>query len=139
VEFYTYLWLREDGTPYYVGKGCGKRAFTIDENRQGRMNTPLANAKKIVFHTGRKRGLETRLRIRIKALGRVRSREENLRMSAAFGKLFTFNGETLPQNEWAARLGISSTALGGRLQRGWPLELALSLTKSQGMKLASRR
>jgi hypothetical protein len=27
MEFYTYLWLREDGTPYYVGKGSGKRAF----------------------------------------------------------------------------------------------------------------
>jgi hypothetical protein len=25
--YYTYLWLRPDGTPYYVGKGCKDRAF----------------------------------------------------------------------------------------------------------------
>jgi hypothetical protein len=31
--FYTYLWLRENGTPYYVGKGSGKRAYHNDPYR----------------------------------------------------------------------------------------------------------
>ncbi len=36
MHFYTYLWLREDGTPYYVGKGRGRRGFVTKNHRMPR-------------------------------------------------------------------------------------------------------
>ena len=43
-EYYVYLYLREDGTPYYVGKGQGRRAYS----KNHRVNVPK-NKDKIVF------------------------------------------------------------------------------------------
>ena len=46
MQFYSYLWLREDWTPYYVGKGSGKRAFT----RVGHtVNPPKDRMRILVF------------------------------------------------------------------------------------------
>lgn len=42
--FYTYLWLREDGTPYYAGKGHGRRAFVM----QGHCVRPPKDAERIL-------------------------------------------------------------------------------------------
>lgn len=42
--FYAYLWLREDGTPYYAGKGTGKRAFVRREN-----HWPPANPNRVLI------------------------------------------------------------------------------------------
>ena len=46
MDFYSYLWLREDGTPYYVGKGSGNRAFT---NKGHNVHRPVSKSRIVVF------------------------------------------------------------------------------------------
>lgn len=45
MDFYTYLWLRADGTPYYVGKGAGQRAFV---NYGRRIYRPKDDARIVI-------------------------------------------------------------------------------------------
>ena len=46
MQFYAYLYLREDRTPYYAGKGSGKRAF---EKKHHRVVLPPVKSLILVF------------------------------------------------------------------------------------------
>jgi hypothetical protein len=48
--FYSYLWLREDATPYYAGKGHGNRAF-IRHRNGGRVVCPPEDKSRIRVFT----------------------------------------------------------------------------------------
>jgi hypothetical protein len=46
--YYIYAYLRKDGTPYYIGKGSGKRAFQPHRTKEGGVHTPKESTR-IVF------------------------------------------------------------------------------------------
>jgi hypothetical protein len=46
VQFYSYLWLREDGTPQYAGKGMGRRAFVRGSHH---LHPPAARSRILIF------------------------------------------------------------------------------------------
>lgn len=47
LDFYVYAYLREDGTPYYIGKGCDDRAW----NKRHRINLPKDRNRIIMIET----------------------------------------------------------------------------------------
>jgi hypothetical protein len=47
-------------------------------------------------------------------------------------RLYTFNGKTMCIADWAKEIGIAAASLQKRLNKGWPLELALSPERRDG-------
>jgi hypothetical protein len=48
LRFYVYAYLREDGSPYYIGKGCGKRAW--DKNHSVKL--PKSKDRVVILFSG---------------------------------------------------------------------------------------
>jgi len=55
-KYYCYFYIREDGTPYYVGKGCGDRVH--NKNHPGIILPPIERRVKILENLTEEKSIE---------------------------------------------------------------------------------
>ena len=88
-HFYVYHWLREDGTPYYVGKGQTNRAF----EKRRKYRPPVNRIKIIKENLTEKQALDLEMK-EIKKYGRKDLGTGILRNKTEGGDGWTHSEET---------------------------------------------
>ena len=59
--------------------------------------------------------------------------------NTAQNRMVTYLGETLTLTEWAERLGVQQKVLAHRLDRGWPLERALTKPANRAISVTTKQ
>jgi len=150
-EFYTYLWLREDGSPYYAGKGSTDRAF--EEHRfcgppppieriiiqpHTSENAAFAAEKFLIAYYGRKdigTGILCNMTDGGEGFGGVRrSKESYVKAGAKMrGALNPNFGKTMPQEQ---RDAISASRKGKNCGKR-PTSVGAKISATRKAKIAS--
>jgi hypothetical protein len=81
VKYYTYVLIRPDGTPFYVGKGCGKRYLRCGNNAHAQ------NTYRQVVDSGQQISLNM-----IEAATEAEAFAEEVRLIALYGRIDTATG-----------------------------------------------
>lgn len=107
-KYYVYMYLREDGTPYYVGKGTGDRAYS-----KNRTIKPPKDLSRIIFHAQNLTEEEAfAIEIeQIKKYGRVNNNTGILRNLTNGGEGFS---GWIPSEEDLAKRGAASKEVSSR-------------------------
>lgn len=108
--YYTYLWLRQDGTPYYVGKGTGKRGFVSFNHR---VKCPTEHSRIIVQEQTSEAAAFSVEKFLIAYYGR-------LDMGTGCLRNMTDGGENPPRVAWTLEMRAAARLrkLGNTIRRG---------------------
>jgi len=122
-KFYVYAYLREDGTPYYIGKGFDKRAYV----KHGKIGVPK-NLNRIIFYqTGLLEADVFNLEIKyIKLFGRKDNETGILRNRTAGGEGSSGRKNNHKQLSEEHKLKLSIAAKGKKVTEETKLKMSLA-------------
>ena len=135
-QFYTYLHCKPDGTPFYVGKGSGRRAHEFQRrNRHHEFIVQKYGRKNIKVFIFACESEEQAFSDEIHQISQLRKEDIKLTnvsgggegATGAYKTLYTHEGLSLPAPEWAEKYNIPLKKIRTRLSEGKTISEALSM------------